>query len=183
MCKPTVILGYFTLYGSSKEYAELLAAELPDVDVALYAGTDPEFTRALEADTTSVLIVISPNHGGNIAGAELLQAEAAAGRKVALGVVGMSLPSYTAAKDPAARTLGAAAAQVFRCYLPGRLNFSELNSSHRAMMWSLNKMLRLKPKRSANDENMLALNDRDTNLVAPEHLAPLVAWINNNATS
>ncbi|WKK60578.1 flavodoxin domain-containing protein [Corynebacterium sp. P3-F1] len=167
---------YATYYGSTKQYADALAARL---GVTAREISD-EQAALIDASSADPIIVLSPIHGPSHPGVkfvkELEKAGAAEKRRVALATVGMTLDDVVAAQDPAGELLGNLAGSVERFYLPGRMNYSELNSKHRNIMKGLIAMLRMKPGKSENDQMMIDTYDKDVDRVDLGRLEPIVEW-------
>ena len=60
---------------------------------------------------------------------------------------------------------------------PGRMNYSELSSQHKAVMKGLITALRMKPGKTANERNMIDTYGRDVDRVDLSRLDPIVEWI------
>lgn len=166
------IVAFESTYGSTRQYAEELAARCGVSAVPL--GEAPEH---LTDHPDATLVVLSPVHGPMNAGAKFITDTDLGSRRVALCTVGMTLDDVAVKKDGAARQLGNKADQVTRFYLPGRLNYSELSTAHRTTMWTVVNMLRAKPMKNANDKMMIETFDTDVDRVDISRLDPVVAWI------
>ncbi len=165
------VVTFESTYGSTREYAEELAARLGTQALAF-----ADARAALVADTEAAVIVLGPVHGPSNPGAEFIKSTPLEGRRIALCTVGMTLDEVAAAKDGSKGALGDKADAVTRFYLPGRMNYSELSQAHRSVMWTVVKMLRMKPKKNDNDRMMIDTFDTDVDRVDLSRLDQVVAW-------
>lgn len=170
----TPIITYASIYGSTERYAQDLARRLGTQPLRIDAHT--EVSDALLQHPTAPLVVLSPVHGPMNAGAKFIADNELGNRPVALCTVGMTLDEVAVDKDGAQRALGVKAPVVQRFYLPGRLNYSELSPTHRSTMWTIIKMLKVKPRKSANDKMMIETFDTDVDRVDFQLLDPVVEW-------
>ena len=164
---------YATYYGSTKQYADALAARLETT------AQEIEESSSLIDDTAGPLIVLSPIHGPSHPGVKFvkgLDKGVVDKRKIALVTVGMTLDDVVVEQDPAAELLGDLAGRVERFYLPGRLNYSELSKKHRGIMKGLITMLKLKPAKSANEKMMIETYGKDIDRVDLGRLDAIVEW-------
>ncbi|MFP7366421.1 flavodoxin domain-containing protein [Corynebacterium callunae] len=168
---PKAIVAYETTYGSTREYAEELAARLGVASLSF-----KEAAAALNQDPTAPVIVLSPVHGPMHPGAKFVSDTDFGLHPVALCTVGMTLDEVAEKKDGAAKVIGSKASTVKRFYLPGRLNYSELSTAHRTTMWTIVNMLKAKPMKSANDKMMINTFDTDVDRVDFGRLDEIVAW-------
>lgn len=167
---------YSSYYGSTREYAEALAERLGTT-----AERIPELAAAIAPQ--GPIVVLSPAHGPLNDGATFvlsLADDILEHHPVALATVGMTLDEEAVAKDATAGLLNKGADRVARFYLPGRLNYSELSTQHAMLMKGLISALRLKPKKSDNEKNMIATYGEDVDRVDLSRLDPLVAWVEKN---
>lgn len=167
--KSMVDIFYATFYGSTQQYADELARRL-----GTSARAIPE-----QAELTGPTVVLAPIHGPVSAGASFLRQqplEVLERYPVALVTVGMSLDEVAREKDTAAKLLGKSAAHVTRFYLPGRLNYSSLSTPHSATMRGVISALRLKPRKSANDQMMIDTFGKDVDRVDLTRLDAIEAW-------
>ena len=158
---------YTTFYGSTRQYAEALAARLGTVA--------RELPATLEA-TGGPVVVLSPVHGPSHPGVRFIKSLPAIDRPLALVTVGMTLVDVARHDDAPGSLLGDRAGQVTRFYLPGRLNYSELKTAHRWAMKALVGALRLKRERTENEQAMVDSYGRDTDRVDLTLLDPVVEW-------
>lgn len=165
---------YTTFYGSTKQYADALAERLGTnaVDIA---------EAPLIDDTTDApIIVLSPIHGPSHPGVKFIK-ELDGGivdkRRIALATVGMTLDDVVVEQDPARELLGARADAVTRFYLPGRLNYSELSGAHRTVMAGLVNVLKLKPRKTANERMLIDSYNTDVDRVDLARLDAIVEWV------
>ena len=158
---------YTTFYGSTRQYAEALAARLGTVARELPATLDA---------TGGPVVVLSPVHGPSHPGVRFIKSLPAIERPLALGTVGMTLVDVARHDDAPGTLLGDRAGQVTRFYLPGRLNYSELTTAHRWTMKALVGALRLKRQRTENEQAMVDSYGRDTDRVDLTLLEPVVEW-------
>ncbi|MBN9644790.1 flavodoxin domain-containing protein [Corynebacterium mendelii] len=163
------VVVFDTTYGSSKTYACLLADRL---GVEAVAADDLRDVSA----TTGPVIAVSPNYGGQIAGADWLVDHLPDGRPGALVTVGMSESEWVRAKDPARDALGPLAGRVERFYLPGRFIWSGMSRLHKSIMWSLANMLKAKPVKTLNDRMLIDSIGHDIDRLDPAELDPVVDW-------
>lgn len=165
---------YATFYGSTKQYAEALAARL-GVEAREINDESPSLIDA----STGPVIILSPIHGPSHPGVKLVK-ELGPGvvekRKIAVATVGMTLDDVVVAQDPAGELLGKLATNVQRFYLPGRMNYSELSGTHRNIMRGLVGMLKMKRSKSENDHMMIDTFGKDVDRVDLDRLDPIVEW-------
>lgn len=164
----TLLVTYNTNYGSTERYAR---------ECARRHGTEAVPLEDAQVEGAEKIVVFSPNYAGQVAGAKWLMGHDVAGKKVALAIVGMTLSEEVRAKDPIAAALDEKASEITRFYLPGRLAYSELNRVHKGVMWGLNKMLKAKKNRTANEEAMYASYGTDEDRVDFAELDPIDAWL------
>ena len=158
---------YTTFYGSTRQYAEALAARLGTVARELPATLDA---------TGGPVVVLSPVHGPSHAGVRFIKSLPEIDRPLALVTVGMTLVDVARHDDAPGTLLGDRAGQVTRFYLPGRLNYSELTTAHRWAMKALVGALRLKRERTEDEQAMVDSYGRDTDRVDLTLLDPVVQW-------
>lgn len=156
---------YQSDYGSTRSYAEELARRL---------GTTA-FPMDNYTDDGGPVIAFSPVHGPSIPAVKFVQENDFSGRKVAVCVVGMSLVETAREKDQAGKMLGDAS-PITRFYLPGRMYYSELTPAHRTVMTGIITALRVKPRKSANDEAMVQAYNQDVDKRDMDLLDEIVAW-------
>ncbi|QGU04124.1 flavodoxin domain-containing protein [Corynebacterium comes] len=163
---------YESAYGSTREYAEALAARLGTSAQPL-SDADPTALRS----SSGPLVVLSYVHGPSIPAASFVADNDLGSRPVAVCAVGMTLLEVARAKDQMADALGKKE-HVTRFYLPGRMSYSTLGRKHKMIMWGVIKALKVKREadRSANDRAMLDSYDRDTDRVDLAELDQVVAW-------
>ena len=158
---------YTTFYGSTRQYAEALAARLGTVA--------RELPATLEA-TGGPVVVLSPVHGPSHPGVRFIKSLPAIERPLALVTVGMTLVDVARHDDAPGTLLGDRAGQVTRFYLPGRLNYSELTTAHRWTMKALVGALRLKRERTENEQALVDSYGQDIDRVDLTLLDPVVQW-------
>lgn len=158
---------YTTFYGSTRQYAEALAARLGTVA--------RELPATLEA-TGGPVVVLSPVHGPSHPGVRFIKSLPAIDRPLALVTVGMTLVDVARHDDAPGTLLGDRAGQVTRFYLPGRLNYSGLTTAHRWTMKALVGALRLKRERTENEQAMVDSYGQDIDRVDLALLDPVVQW-------
>lgn len=163
---------YESAYGSTRQYAEALAARLGTSAQPL-SDADPAALRS----STEPLVVLSYVHGPSIPAAGFVADHDLGARPVAVCAVGMTLLADARAKDQMAGALGKQE-NVTRFYLPGRLSYSTMGRRHRMIMWGIIKALQAKREadRSANEQAMIASHDRDTDRVDLAELDRIVEW-------
>lgn len=166
---------YATYYGSTKQYAQALAARL---------GTEAkeigeESASLIDASSAEPVIILSPIHGPAHPGVKLVK-QLGPGvvdkRRIALATVGMTLDDVVVVQDPAGELLGDLSERVERFYLPGRMNYSELSAKHRNIMKGLITMLKMKPGKSENDQMMVDTYGKDVDRVDLDRLDAIVEW-------
>lgn len=155
---------YDSVYGSTKQYAERLAAML---ETEAYT-----FDRAVPDDNRPV-IALSPVHGPMIAATKFVNELHGTGRALAVVGVGMTLIEDAREKDQMKSMVDD---NVARFYLPGRMNYSELTPKHSAIMAGIIKVLKLKPKKSANDRAMIESYGKDVDKVDYTELERVLDW-------
>ncbi|WP_293831177.1 flavodoxin domain-containing protein [uncultured Corynebacterium sp.] len=158
---------YTTFYGSTRQYAEALAARLGTVARELPATLDA---------TGGPVVVLSPVHGPSHPGVRFIKSLPAIDRPLALVTVGMTLVDVARHDDAPGTLLGDRAGQVTRFYLPGRLNYSELTTTHRWTMKALVGALRLKRERTENEQALVDSYGQDIDRVDLTLLDPVVQW-------
>ena len=158
---------YTTFYGSTRQYAEALAARLGTVARELPATLDA---------TGGPVVVLSPVHGPSHPGVRFIKSLPAIDRPLALVTVGMTLVDVARHDDAPGTLLGDRAGQVTRFYLPGRLNYSELTTAHRWAMKALVGALRLKRERTENEQAMVDSYGQHIDRVDLTLLDPVVEW-------
>ena len=158
---------YTTFYGSTRQYAEALAARLGTVA--------RELPATLEA-TGGPVVVLSPVHGPSHPGVRFIKSLPAIDRPLVLVTVGMTLVDVARHDDAPGTLLGDRAGQVTRFYLPGRLNYSELTTAHRWTMKALVGALRLKRERTENEQALVDSYGQDIDRVDLTLLDPVVQW-------
>lgn len=163
---------YSSVYGSTRKYAEEFAARV---------GTTAQPIPATEpALASGPVVILAPAHGPMNYAAKFalsLTDEVWQTHPVAVVTTGMTLDEEVAAKDPTADLLRGRAEQTTRFYLPGRMNYSELSSQHKAVMKGLITALRMKPGKTANERNMIDMYGSDVDRVDLSRLDPIVEWI------
>ena len=158
---------YTTFYGSTRQYAEALAARLGTVARELPATLDA---------TGGPVVVLSPVHGPSHPGVRFIKSLPAIDRPLALVTVGMTLVDVARHDDAPGTLLGDRAGQVTRFYLPGRLNYSELTTAHRWTMKALVGALRLKRERTEDEQALVDSYGQDIDRVDLTLLDPVVEW-------
>lgn len=158
---------YTTFYGSTRQYAEALAARLGTVARELPATLDA---------TGGPVVVLSPVHGPSHPGVRFIKSLPAIDRPLALVTVGMTLVDVARHDDASGTLLGDRAGQVTRFYLPGRLSYSELTTAHRWTMKALVGALRLKRERTENEQALVDSYGQDIDRVDLTLLDPVVQW-------
>ena len=156
---------YTTFYGSTRQYAEALAARLGTVARELPATLDA---------TGGPVVVLSPVHGPSHPGVRFIKSLPAIDRPLALVTVGMTLVDVARHDDAPGTLLGDRAGQVTRFYLPGRLKYSELTTAHRWTMKALVGALRLKRERTEDEQALVDSYGQDIDRVDLTLLDPVV---------
>ena len=158
---------YTTFYGSTRQYAEALAARLGTVARELPATLDA---------TGGPVVVLSPVHGPSHPGVRFIKSLPAIDRPLALVTVGMTLVDVARHDDAPGTLLGDRAGQVTRFYLTGRLKYSELTTAHRWTMKALVGALRLKRERTEDEQALVDSYGQDIDRVDLTLLDPVVQW-------
>ncbi|MFD8878608.1 hypothetical protein [Corynebacterium xerosis] len=180
--QPIVVVSN-TRYGSTAEYAAEFARRTGGL---LLGGQDgskshpaEELDEALEQRPDAPLVIFTPNYAGTFGGANVMKTAARAypDRKMALAVIGMTLLEEVREKDPARAALDDVAERVHRHYLPGRMLFSVMSRKHRAVLWTMTRMIKGKKNPSPNEVQMVESYGVDTDRVDYAELDPLVAWL------
>lgn len=172
-----------TRYGSTTEYAAEFARRTGGLLVGGEPGDSAHATDELDSllaeRPDAPLVIFTPNYAGTFGGANLMKTAARAypDRKMALAVIGMTLLDEVREKDPAAAALDDVADRVHRHYLPGRLLFSVMSRKHRAVMWTLTRMIKGKKNPSANERQMVESYGVDTDRIDFGELDALVEWL------
>ncbi|WKD59555.1 flavodoxin domain-containing protein [Corynebacterium caspium] len=166
---PTII--YHSVYGSTQNYAEYLAAEL---GAELFSMKAAKKALIQAQKNAGPVIIMAPTYGPHNAMIDFIRDNYFYGLPVAAVAVGMTLPEIAREKDNLANQLPKDCA---RFYLPGRLNYSAISQTHRSVMFSLISALRLKPRKNPNDRAMIAGYDKDTDNVDFGELAGIIAWV------
>lgn len=165
---------YASYYGSTQQYADALAQRLGTVAQQLPAPS------AVSADASAgPIVVLAPAHGPMHDGVKFvlaLDTEILRARPIAVVTVGMTLDEEAVSKDATADLLGPRADHVARFYVPGRMNYSELSGAHKTVMAGIVGALRLKPRKSANERNMIDTYGKDIDRVDLSRLDPVVEW-------
>ncbi|AHI20477.1 MAG: flavodoxin domain-containing protein [Corynebacterium casei] len=168
---------YQSHYGSSKQYADAFA-QLFDATASTW--DDMRALRPELAAEQGPVVVFSYIHGPRVPGIEAAIAAWKAGRPAALCVVGMTLVEKARKDDALVNQVGE---DITRFYLPGRLNYSELDTAHATVMKGIIQAVKLKPRslRSENDQAMIDAYKHDIDRVDLAELDPVIAWAQDNA--
>lgn len=153
---------YRSEYGSTKQYAE---------ELTRLAGTTAEDLDVEVPDDGQPVVYMSFVHGPVHPAAS--KASESKNAKVAVVTVGMS-PLDEAIK--ADHTGDMVPASVKRFYLPGRLEYSRISAAHKATLATLVSALRLKPRKTAVDRNLIDTYGKDTDRVDFSLLTPILEW-------
>ena len=162
---------YSTVYGSTREYAEELASLLDDT-------AQPIPSSPPQAD--GPVVVLSPIHGPSHAGAKFVKSLPA---DVPVALVTTCMSTNASETDPARSILGGRADSVERFYLPGRLNYSEMNVKHKMVMRGLVTALKAKGNLSPSEQDTVNIHGKDTDRVDFAELDPVVAWVRRQANA
>lgn len=147
-------------HGTARSYAEILAA---DLGTGAHPLADP-------APAGAPVILVAPIYAGRIPG--LAELRRRSGEPAAVVLVGL-MPVDSSRRAEVARThLGDT--PVFQ--VPGRIRWAELGLRERVMMHTLGAITRLRRRRTATDEQFLALLGTDSGAVDPAALDPVRAW-------
>ena len=167
---------YSTYYGSTKQYAEVLAERLNTT--AQQIPNQPALTGPT--------VILAPAHGPLHDGVKLikqLDPKQVEQTPIALVTVGMTIDEEVEKADATGKLLGGLAPHVKRFYLPGRLNYSQLNAQHKGVMRTLITALKIKPRKSDNERNMIDTYGKDVDRVDLARLEPIVDWANKQQTT
>lgn len=170
---------YASYYGSTKQYADALAARF-GVNVQEIGDNSASLIDGSSADP---VVILSPIHGPTHPGVKLIKQLPDAvvkSRPIALATVGMTLEHVAYDQDPAGKLLGDRAGYIARFYLPGRLNYSELSRKHRGMMKSVVWGLKITGAKGENEKMMIDTFGQDVDRVDFNKLAPVAEWVGNN---
>lgn len=180
--QPIVVVSN-TRYGSTADYAAEFARRTNGLLIGGESGpssvSEEELDAVLAERPDAPLVVFTPNYAGTFGGANVMKTAARAypGRRMALAVVGMTILEEVRVKDPAGSALDDVADIVHRHYLPGRLMFSVLSRKHRAVMWTMTRMIKGKKNPTPNDVQMVESYGVDTDRVDFAELDALVDWL------
>lgn len=176
-----------TRYGSTTDYAAEFARRTGGMLVGGEKGESSHSTDELDSVLAerpdAPLIVFTPNYAGTFGGANLMKAAARKNpdRKMALAVIGMTLLEEVREKDPARAALDDVSELVHRHYLPGRMLFSVMSRKHRAVLWTMTRMIKGKKNPSPNEVQMIESYGVDTDRVDYSELDALVEWLESAA--
>lgn len=172
-----------TRYGSTTDYAVEFARRTGGMLVGGEKGESSHSTDELDSVLAerpdAPLIVFTPNYAGTFGGANLMKAVARKNpdRKMALAVIGMTLLEEVREKDPARAALDDVSELVHRHYLPGRMLFSVMSRKHRAVLWTMTRMIKGKKNPAPNEVQMIESYGVDTDRVDYSELDALVEWL------
>ncbi|AEQ06284.1 flavodoxin domain-containing protein [Corynebacterium pseudotuberculosis] len=161
---------FHSVYGSTKYYAEALAQAVGALSI-----------EALDVPIPSdglPVVILSPVHGPSIAGIKVAQRYHET-HPIALVAVGMTLLDVAQKRD---QMRSSAPEDCARFYLPGRLDYSQLNPAHRAAMTSLVAFLKAKPLKNANDKSIIAGYNKTVDHVDVDKLKPVIQWAHSAAS-
>lgn len=170
---------YASYYGSTKQYADALAARF---------GVSPQeihdkSAELISASSDDPIIILSPIHGPAHPGVELIKRLSEAvvkSRPIALATVCMALEHVANDQDVAGKLLGDRANHIDRFYLPGRLNYSELSRKHRRIMKSVVWGFKITGAKGENEKMVIDTFGQDVDRVDFNKLAPVAEWVGNN---
>lgn len=180
--QPIVVVAN-TRYGSTKDYATEFARRTGGRLIGGDGGASTQMTDELDSVLAqrpdAPVIVFTPNYAGTFGGANLMKtiARATPERHMALAVIGMTLLDEVREKDPARAALDDVSDLVHRHYLPGRLLYSVMSRKHRAVMWTMTRMIKGKKNPSPNEVQMIESYGVDTDRVDYSELDALVEWL------
>lgn len=170
---------YSSYYGSTKQYADALAARFGVSPQEI----DDKSAVLIGASSDDPIIILSPIHGPAHPGVKLIKRLSEAvvkSRPIALATVGMTLEQAAHDQDPAGKLLGDRAGHIDRFYLPGRLNYSELSRKHRGIMKSVVWGLKLSGAKGENEKMMIDTYGKDVDRVDLTRIEPIAQWVGNN---
>lgn len=161
---------FASTYGSTAEYARELAARLGAGVSRIDAQATPNLAPG------EPLIAMSPVHGPSLPAAQFVKdhLRALGDRPIAVVGVGMSVRP----RDQIGHLLGD---RVVAFYLPGRLRYSELSQAHAKLMLGLVAGLKLKPRKSVNDQAIIDGYGKDVDRVDFAKLEPIQRWAAEHA--
>lgn len=174
-----VSIFYASFYGSTKQYADALAAQF---------GVNPQeinenSASLIDASTADPIVILAPIHGPSHPGVKLIKElpeDVVKCRPIALATVGMTLEHVAYDQDPTGRLLGDRAGYIHRFYLPGRLFYSELSRKHRNIMKGVVSAMKMLRSNGENERMMIETYRKDVDRVDLGKLAPVAAWVGNN---
>ncbi len=174
-----VSIFYASFYGSTKQYADALAAQF---------GVNPQeinenSASLIDASTADPIVILAPIHGPSHPGVKLIKElpeDVVKRRPIALATVGMTLEHVAYDQDPTGRLLGDRAGYIHRFYLPGRLFYSELSRKHRNIMKGVVSAMKMLRSSGENERMMIETYRKDVDRVDLGKLAPVAAWVGNN---
>lgn len=170
---------YASFYGSTKQYADALAAQL---------GVNPQeisdkSASLIDAAAADPIAVLAPIHGPAHAGVKLIKElpeDVVRRRPIALATVGMTLEHVAYDQDPAGKLLGNRATAAHRFYLPGRLFYSELSRKHRNIMKGVVTAMKVMRSSGENERMMIETYRKDVDRVDLTRIEPIAQWVGNH---
>lgn len=179
MATATPIIAFESKYGTTRRYAEALAARVGGTAEECKSIDDSTF-----ADPARPLIVLSPCYASKYAGVKFIKDRAKKslldGRRVAAVSVGMTLVEEAREQDILSEQLEGIPAEITTFYVPGRLNYSELSFIDRNVMKMMISMLKKKAEPSPNEQAMIESYGSDNNLYNEAELDAVVEWLSTN---
>ena len=170
---------YASFYGSTKQYADALAAHFGVVPQEISDSS----ASLIDASTADPVDIVAPIHGPTHPGVKLIKElpeDAVRRRPIALDTVWMTLEHVAYDQDPTGRLLGDRASFIHRFYLPGRLFYSELNRKHRNIMKGVVTAMEMMRSGGENERMMIETYRKDVDRVDLSKLEPVAAWVGNN---
>lgn len=161
---------FHSVYGSTKHYAESLAQSVGALSIGVLDVPIPSDGHPV--------VILSPVHGPSIAGIKVAQRYHET-HPIALVAVGMTLLDAAQKRD---QMRSSAPESCARFYLPGRLDYSQLSSTHKAAMTSLVAFLKAKPLKNANDKSIIAGYNKVVDQVDVDKLQPVIEWARSAAS-
>lgn len=174
-----VSIFYASFYGSTKQYADALAARFGVTPQEIGDNSAP----LIDASAADPIVILAPIHGPSHPGVKLIKelpGDVVKRRPIALATVGMTLEHVAYDQDPTGRLLGDRAGCIHRFYLPGRLFYSELSRKHRNIMKGVVTAMKMLRSTGENERMMIETYRKDVDRVDLGKLAPVAEWVGNH---
>lgn len=174
-----VSIFYASFYGSTKQYADALAAHFGVVPQEISGSS----ASLIDASTADPVVILAPIHGPAHPGVKPIKElpeDVVQRRPIALATVGMTLEHVAYVQDPTGRLLGDRAGYIHRFYLPGRLYYSELSRKHWNIMKGVVWGLKLTGAKGENEQMMIDTYGKDVDRVDLTRIEPIAQWVGNH---